>query len=392
MPKGLAHAKFSFKKILNKNTKTQINIRPGGAGMKGYLVLQNGEKFEGKLEGKQITNVDGEVVFFTGMTGYQEVITDPSFKGQIVVFTYPLIGNYGINEEDFESKKPQVSAIIVCQLSDKGHHYQVEHTLKEYCEKWNIPILSRVDTRAVVKRIRTEGMMGGMVSSDSNVAAIDAYKAIETRQLVKDVSVSEIETYGNGQHHIVLIDFGYKKSIVKSLLTENCKVTVVPYNTEFSKVHALKPDGILLSNGPGDPKQLKDQLPTIKKLAETYPTLAICLGHQLLSLAFGGNTKKLKFGHRGANQPVIDLIHKKVFMSSQNHSFVVDDESLNKTPFSIRYRNVNDGSVEGMTHPNLPIFSVQFHPEANPGPADSSWIFSEYITTLNSTRGEKVYA
>jgi carbamoyl-phosphate synthase small subunit len=359
--------------------------------MEGYLVLANGESFEGNWIGST-SHVEGEVVFFTGMTGYQEVLTDPSFKGQIVVFTYPLIGNYGINDIDFESKEPQVSAVVISECSMEGFHYEATKTFTDYLKKWNIPILSNADTRAIVKRIRNQGIMGGALVKDQSQANLDSYTEIEERHLVKEVSCKNIESFGTGDYHVVLVDFGYKKSIVDSLLGVGCKVTVVPYHTSFETIKNLDPDGIMLSNGPGDPKQLEAQLPAIKQLAENFPTLAICLGHQLLSLSFGGETKKLKFGHRGANQPVIDATSKRVFMTSQNHSFVVDEKSLTNTGFHVRYKNVNDGSVEGMAHPKLPIISVQFHPEAHPGPSDSSWLFDDFVATMKSVRGEKVYA
>lgn len=361
--------------------------------MKGYLVLENGDQFEGAWVG-QIPNepLEGEVVFFTGMTGYQEVVTDPSFKGQIVVFTYPLIGNYGINEIDFESVAPQVSGVIVSECSTDGHHYEAVTTFADYLQKWNIPLMKNIDTRAVVKRLRTEGVMGGQMVSHPEQAVLDNYKSIEEKMLIHEVSTKKIESFGDGPYHVVLMDFGYKKSIVTSLNHVGCKVTVVPYDTSFETVQSLKPDGIMLSNGPGDPKQMGFHLPVIKKLVLHYPTLAICLGHQLTALALGGNTKKLKFGHRGANQPVIDLVQKKVFMTSQNHTFVVDEASLKGTGFSARYINVNDKSVEGMIHANLPIISVQFHPEAHPGPSDSSWLFTDFVGLMNSVRREKVYA
>lgn len=383
---------------MNKNTSYLINIRHISNNMEvlsveGYLVLENGDDFEGNWIGhtpKQ--SIEGEVVFFTGMTGYQEVVTDPSFKGQIVVFTYPLIGNYGINEWDFESVVPQVSGVIISEYSFESHHYEAVSTFADYLKKWNIPVLANVDTRAVVKRIRKQGVMGGALVANPDDANLDNYKSIEERMLISEVSTQTIESFGTGSYHVVMMDFGYKKSIITSLNDVGCKVTVVPYNTSFETIESLEPDGIMLSNGPGDPKQMSFHLPEIKKLVQKYPTLAICLGHQLIALSFGGNTKKLKFGHRGANQPVIDLIQKKVFMTSQNHTFVVDENSLKGTGFSARYLNVNDKSVEGMIHSSLPIISVQFHPEAHPGPSDSAWLFTDFIGLMNSVRREKVYA
>jgi carbamoyl-phosphate synthase small subunit len=360
--------------------------------MKGYLHLENGECFEGKLEMNGSSSfVIGEVVFFTGMTGYQEVLTDPSYKGQIIVFTYPLIGNYGINADDFESRKPQVRGVIVYECKSKGYHYKAEHSLPEYLRKWNIPILSGVDTRSLVKCIRQKGTMMGKLSFHPN-ETFEKPNITSKSLLVKEVSSNNIVTYGKGNTHIVLIDFGYKKSILTMLLQRNCKVTVVPYNTSYETIKQLSPDGILLSNGPGDPKQLGPYLLNIKKIIESYPTFAICLGHQLVALAFGGNTEKLTFGHRGANHPVVDIEKNKVFITSQNHSYVVEDKSLVSTGLKSRFINVNDGSIEGLTHESLPILTVQFHPEAHPGPNESSWIFDEFLTSISTSGREKVYA
>ena len=355
--------------------------------MEAYVHLQNGKTFAGKLETAWTGDVSGEVVFFTGMTGYQEVLTDPSYKNQIIVFTYPLIGNYGVNEVDFESKQPHVKAVIVYEAEETGYHYEAAYSLKQYLQKWNVPLVSHVDTRALVKQIREHGAMPAVISLCET-----AVVQMEEQHPVPLVSTSDVETYGSGDMHVVLFDFGYKKSIVYSLMEHGCRVTVVPYNTTLQTVEQLDPDGVLLSNGPGDPKQLSTYLPNVLAVIERYPTLAICLGHQLVSLAYGGDTEKLKFGHRGANQPVYDVKTKRVWMTSQNHGYVVKVESLAHTPLSVRFVNVNDGSVEGVAHETKPILCVQYHPEAHPGPNDTQFIFAEFVDMMKAARKEKVYA
>lgn len=253
--------------------------------MKTYLHLANGNTFEGKIITKPMNGeIQGEVVFFTGMTGYQEVLTDPSYKDQIIVFTYPLIGNYGINEDDFESKKPHVAGVIVYEGNLSHSHYQAKYSLKDYLDKWNIPLLSGIDTRTLVKNIRVEGSMEAVITREKHYDPADL--VMEPKNVIQKVSSQKIQSFGKGSTHIVLMDFGYKKSILEALLEHDCKVTVVPYETALEKIKPLKPDGILLSNGPGDPKQLETLLGNIKEIISAYPTMAICLGHQLTALAF----------------------------------------------------------------------------------------------------------
>ncbi|MCC9021391.1 carbamoyl phosphate synthase small subunit [Bacillus nakamurai] len=353
--------------------------------MKGYLVLEDGTSFSGELD--QEACCTGEAVFFTGMTGYQEVLTDPSYKGQIIVFTYPLIGNYGMNEKDLESKIPQVNAAVVYEACEHFSHHEAISSVREYLNKWNIPLLTQVDTRAVVKKIRSGGTMNAAIStSEAPPAALPREENPAQTAAAKDITVM-----GDGQQHIALIDFGCKKSIASSLMKRGCKVTVIPYQ-QMNAVYDINPDGIVLSNGPGDPKAIAPYMKQISSIISDFPTLGICLGHQLIALAFGGNTYKLPFGHRGANHPVIDRKTKRVFMTSQNHSYVVDETSIDENELSIRFHHVNDASVEGLSHKRLPVLSVQFHPEAHPGPAESEWIFDEYIEKVIPARREIAHA
>jgi carbamoyl-phosphate synthase small subunit len=355
--------------------------------MKGFLCLQDGSNFEGETFVSTTEAIQGEIVFFTGMTGYQEVLTDPSYKDQIVVFTYPLIGNYGINESDFESAKPQVSGVIMLQCTEYFSHYAAQVSLREYLEKWQIPYMTGVDTREVVKSIRKEGSQNACISIHEPVMPSPTSLVGQ----IEKVAGSKVEAHGSGDTHIALIDFGVKKSILTSLVDRNCLVTVIPYD-KIAILLSLKVDGIVLSNGPGDPKEMKESLSILKEKILELPTLGICLGHQLIALALGGNTKKLLFGHRGANHPVRDNKTGRVFLTSQNHNYVVDDASLKETDLIPRFINVNDRSVEGMKHNEKPILSVQFHPEAHPGPVDASWIFDEFFNSIKQLGREKLYA
>lgn len=354
--------------------------------MQGYLVLANGEIFTGEWYGTEEPKY-GEVVFFTGMTGYQEVFIDPTYKEQIVVFTYPLIGNYGINIDPNENFS-QLSGLVVNECSTESFHYEAKMPLIPFCQEKNIPLLAGVDTRAVMKRLRELGEMSAIMTNDLEKVQFDQYVPNSERNLVKEVSTKEIERYGNGDFHVVVVDFGHKKSLIKTLLHLNCQVTVVPYDTPFEEIANLAPNGIVLSNGPGNPEQLRFELEKIKLLATTYPTIGLSLGHQLLALAFGAKTKRLSFGHRGVNQPVQDIRTKRVYMTCQNHSYVVVEESLKDTGFVVSYKNINDGTIEGLTHTTYPVTTMQFHP----GPSDSEEIFSRFIQEMKQSGREKQYA
>jgi carbamoyl-phosphate synthase small subunit len=352
-----------------------------GLEQRGYLILETGEIFEGTMIGNHKGSL-GEVVFNTSMTGYQEMLTDPSYAGQILTFCYPLIGNYGINLVDNESKGPNVAGVVIGDVCDKPSHYLAVNSLSNQLEKAGIAGLTGIDTRSLVQCIRKHGTLKGMISKASTYekAIFDDY---ESPFWVNQVSTKEVIHYQNTGPHVVLIDYGYKKSILHALLHEGCSVTVVPYHFSYEQVSALKPDGVLFSNGPGDPMELSEYFLEIKKISQKYPTLGICLGHQLLALAYGAKTEKLAYGHRGGNHAVKELLTGKVQMTSQNHSYVVTEDSINTNEFIVTYRNVNDRTIEGLKHKKHLIESVQFHPEAHPGPSDTAHIFTQFIQQIS---------
>ncbi|MFX3674863.1 MAG: carbamoyl phosphate synthase small subunit [Paenisporosarcina sp.] len=353
----------------------------------GYLTLETGEVFEGLLIGAMKDSL-GEVVFNTSMTGYQEIITDPSYAGQIITFCYPIIGSYGINVVDDESITPSLSGVIIGDLCETPSHYQSVYNFSEKLNQVGVPGIAEVDTRLLVKTIRNRGTVQGFISRTKGAKFPAQEKGISW---VEKVSTKKIQFFKNKGPHVVLMDYGFKKSILNALLNENCAVTIVPYTTSYEKINAINADGVLFSNGPGDPMELEKWFLEIKKITQRYPSLGICLGHQLIALAYGAKTTKLTYGHRGGNHPVKELATGKVKITAQNHGYVVIEESINQKVFDVTYRNVNDKSIEGLKHQNYPIQTVQFHPEAHPGPSDTAHILNEFVCLLASM-GETVYA
>jgi carbamoyl-phosphate synthase small subunit len=395
---------------------------------KALLALADGTIFEGVSFGAEGEAV-GEVIFNTSMTGYQEVLTDPSYKGQMVVMTYPLIGNYGINPEDVESKAPAVEGFIVKEASACPSNWRSTQNLDSYLKDHGVVGIQGIDTRALTRHLRDYGAMEGVISTrdlepDSLVAKAKASPGLIGRDLVREVACAEPYTWqqgpwrlgtgyeeqcsglraqGKGQrpqmdlftdpstlspkpYRVVAYDCGIKWNILRKLVGAGCDVTVVPAETSAARVLGMAPDGIFLSNGPGDPEGVPYLVANVRKLIGTKPIFGICLGHQILGLAFGGQTYKLKFGHHGGNQPVKDLTTGKVEITTQNHGFAVDIASIPDKEVELTHINLNDRTVEGMRHTRLPIFSVQYHPEASPGPHDASYLFRRFVDLMASER------
>lgn len=350
--------------------------------MNGKLILEDGTVFTGKLLNNM--KATGEVVFNTGMTGYQEILTDPSYCRQIVTLTYPLIGNYGIADIFMQSRKSFVNGFIIGELCDNGSNWHLETELSDFLTRQGIPCLYDVDTRAVTKHIRAAGTMKGIiVPEDAAKTEIDELFAVPIKkEVVSEATTPNVYKMENNGPHVVVMDFGIKQNILDSLHQWGCDLTIVPSNTTAEEIMNLNPDGIFLSNGPGDPKDIPDVIENVKKLIGKKPMFGICLGHQILGLALGANTYKLKFGHRGSNQPVKNIETGRVYITSQNHGYAVDEASLEGLPLKVTHRSINDGTVEGMRHTKLPIFSVQFHPEASPGPTDNTYLFDQFVSML----------
>lgn len=351
--------------------------------MKRYLVFEDGTYFEGTAFGSD-TETIGELVFTTGMSGYQEAITDQSYNGQIINFCTPMIGNYGVAKKFSESQKPTIKGVLAREISDVVGNYQSEMTIDEFLKQENVPGIRRIDTRAITLKIREAGSLKAAIVDDLNSGLLDQISTwkLDDEQLQKSINPTPATFAGSGKH-VVLLDFGYKESIVSELTNRSLKVTVVPGNTSLAEIENLHPDGIMLSNGPGDPTRHMDVLPTIVELEKRYPVFGICMGHQLLCLANGAKTFKMKFGHRGFNHPVKDLASGKNYFTSQNHGYAVDEASVAETDLKITQIELNDQTVEGVEHTKYNAFSVQFHPDAKPGPHDADFLFNKFWDMIN---------
>ncbi len=373
------------------------------------LALEDGTVFEGKSFGAPVERT-GEVVFNTAITGYQEVFTDPSYSGQIVVLTYPEIGNYGANDSDNEAAKPYIEGLVVREFSPLSSNWRADETAREFLTKAGVPVISEIDTRRLVRHLRSRGVMRGVLAAvgpDGKIASanelvqraknspsmtgLDLATRVSTRESyvwdkpVELCSPSDLESDPAPQRfHVVAYDFGMKRNILRRLVQVGCRLTVVPATTSAEDVLALTPDGVFLSNGPGDPEPLTHQAKQVAKIVGKVPIFGICLGHQVLGLALGGRTYKLPFGHRGANHPVLNKITGRVEITSHNHGFAVDPDSLNLNELDVTHVNLNDETLEGFRHRNHPVFCVQYHPEAAPGPHDSRYLFDDFVKLMES--------
>jgi carbamoyl-phosphate synthase small subunit len=376
--------------------------------MQAILALEDGRVFRGKGYGAR-GECYGEVVFNTSITGYQEIFTDPSYAGQIVVLTNPEIGNYGTNPDDNEANRPYIEGLVVREFSRISSNWRSQQVAEEYLERFKVPVIADIDTRALVRHLRDQGVMRGVVSSIET----DEQKLIEKARsipkmdgtdLARVVSTKQRYEWETGErshepdkivgvkdepprYHVVAYDFGIKHNILKKLVGECCRVTVVPAETPAADVIALNPDGVFLSNGPGDPEPCDYAVRSIRQLMGKKPIFGICLGHQLVGLALGGKTFKLKFGHHGGNHPVKQLNTGKIEITAHNHNFAVDPDSLKQSEVELTHVDLNDGTLEGLRHRSLPLFSVQYHPEASPGPHDSHYLFGDFVKMMEEWKG-----
>lgn len=361
--------------------------------MVGYLVLANGVVFSGEMLNGPVC-VDGEAVFNTSMNGYQEIITDPSYAGQILTFTYPSIGNYGCGDYGFESPYPALRGLVLHEMAAQIDHYQARWTLTQFLQRCRIPCLTGIDTRALTRILRSRGTMGAVLTTsleerDHLVGMAARGESWQGKALVDAVTQAVPSCYGDGELLVVVLDCGVKQHILDALTTRGCRVMVMPAGSSADQIMATVPDGLVLSNGPGDPQVCAGVVAQLRQLLPIVPTLGICLGHQLIALAAGARTYKMKFGHRGGNHTVKDLRSGRCLVSAQNHGYAVDPASLPEG-MEVSFINLNDGSVEGLVHRERPIMSVQFHPEAAPGPHDSSYLFDQFLAMVRKQREKKM--
>ena len=377
--------------------------------MQATLALEDGRIFTGEGYGAPGECL-GEVVFNTSLTGYQEIATDPSYAGQIVILTNPQIGNYGTNQSDNEAAKPYIEGLIVREFSPVSSNWRSEQVADEYLERFNIPVLAEIDTRALVRHLRTHGVMRGCISTiesdpEKLIAKARSIRKMDGTDLAKLVSTKTAFSFDHNdsrnetgdslltveldrpQLHVVAYDFGIKLNILRMLTREGCRVTVVPAQTRADEVLALKPDGVFLSNGPGDPEPVDYAVKAIREMMGRTPIFGICLGHQLTGLALGGKTYKLKFGHHGGNHPVKNMTNGKVEITAHNHNYAVDPDSVNANEVDLTHVDLNDNTLEGLRHKTLPLFSVQYHPEAAPGPHDSHYLFRDFRNMMDEWKG-----
>ena len=357
--------------------------------MNAFLILENGRVFSGRSIGEGGEWIS-EIVFNTSMTGYLEVLTDPSYAGQTVCMTYPLIGNYGICEEDAESERPWVSGFLVRELSRIPSNFRSRETIQSYLKRHWIPGIEGIDTRALTRQLRDAGTMNGMITTDENYnlpEVLEKIRAYRVEKVVERVTCRKKTVLPGDGYRVALMDLGAKRNIARSLQNLGCRVTIWPADTSAEEILADQPDGILVSNGPGDPKECTYVIEQLKQLyASNVPILAICLGHQLMALAMGGDTHRLKYGHRGGNHPVKDLLTGKVSITSQNHGYVVDTSQMDPKIAVPAFVNVNDGTNEGIRYVGKNILTVQFHPEACPGPRDSAYLFATFIEMMGGKK------